>query len=147
MRLAAVQRSYPLAGESLVTSWRERADRYPDQLVVAMVERSLNPQVLTGWAAREAMARRGDDLAARALLSRISYAVAGTVLALNRLHLPHRQLKWHGSPAVRARGDSPTGSPSASASSSPPGPPTRSRRPRTCWPTQWPSPQPAPKPT
>ena len=81
MRLAAVQRSQPLAGESLVTSWRERADQYPDQLVVAMVERSLNPQVLTGWAAR-------------ALLSRIGYAVAGAVLALNRLYLPHRQLKW-----------------------------------------------------
>jgi hypothetical protein len=94
MRLAAVQRSQPLAGQSLVTSWRERADQYPDQLVVAMVERSLNPQVLTGWAAREAMARRGDDLAARALLSRIGYAVAGAVLALNRLYLPHRQLKW-----------------------------------------------------
>jgi Domain of unknown function (DUF4037) len=94
MRLAAVQRSYPLAGESLVTSWRERADRYPDRLVVAMVERSLNPQVLTGWGAREALGRRGDDLAARALLSRIGYAVAGAVLALNRLYLPHRQLKW-----------------------------------------------------
>jgi hypothetical protein len=94
MRLAAVQRSYPLAGESLVTSWRERADQYPDRLVVAMIERSLNPQVLTGWGAREALARRGDDLAARALLSRIGYAVAGAVLALNRLYLPHRQLKW-----------------------------------------------------
>ena len=54
MRLAAVQRSYPLAGESLVTSWRERADQYPDKLVKAMVQQSLNPQVLTGWAAREA---------------------------------------------------------------------------------------------
>jgi hypothetical protein len=94
MRLAAVPRSYPLAGESLVTAWRERADRYPDQLVVAMVQQSLNPQVLTGWAAREALARRGDDLAARALLSRIGYAVAGMVLALNRVYLPHRQLKW-----------------------------------------------------
>jgi hypothetical protein len=59
-----------------------------------MVERSLNPQVLTGWAARKALADRGDDLAARALLSRIGYAVAGAVLALNRLYLPHRQLKW-----------------------------------------------------
>ncbi len=94
MRLAAVQRSYPLAGESLVTSWRERADRYPDQLVKAMVQQSLNPQVLTGWGAREALASRGDDLAARALLSRIGFAVAGAVLALNRLYLPHRQLKW-----------------------------------------------------
>ncbi len=94
MRLAAVQRSYPLAGESLVTSWRERADQYPGRLVVAMIERSLNPQVLTGWGAREALARRGDDLAARALLSRIGFAVAGAVLALNRLYLPHRQLKW-----------------------------------------------------
>jgi hypothetical protein len=94
MRLAAVQRSYPLAGEPLVTSWRERAGQYPDRLVAAMVERSLNPQVLMGWGAREALARRGDDLAARALLSRIGYAVAGAVLALNRLYLPHRQLKW-----------------------------------------------------
>jgi hypothetical protein len=94
MRLAAVQRSHPLAGEPLIASWRERASRYPDRLVAAMVERSLNPRVLTGWAARAAMASRGDDLAARALLSRAGYAVAGAVLALNRIYLPHRQLKW-----------------------------------------------------
>lgn len=94
LRLAAVQRCRPLAGEPLIASWRERANRYPDQLVAAMVEQSLNPRVLTGWAAREALARRGDDLAARALLSRIGYAVAGALLALNRVYLPHRQLKW-----------------------------------------------------
>jgi hypothetical protein len=94
MRLATVQRSQPLAGEPLIVSWRERADQYPDRLVAAMVEQALNPQVLTGWAAREALARRGDDLAARALLSRIGCAVAGAVLALNRIYLPHRQLKW-----------------------------------------------------
>jgi hypothetical protein len=94
MRLAAVQRSHPLAGDSLVASWRERASQYPDRLVAAMVEQSLSPQVLTGWGAREALARRGDDLAARALLSRVGYAVAGAVLPLNRLYLPHRQLKW-----------------------------------------------------
>ncbi|HWG13853.1 MAG TPA: DUF4037 domain-containing protein [Streptosporangiaceae bacterium] len=94
MRLAAVQRSHPLAGQPLIASWRERADQYPDRLVAAMVERSLNPAVLTGWAARQALVRRGDDLAVRALLSRVGYAVAGAVLALNRVYLPHRQLKW-----------------------------------------------------
>jgi hypothetical protein len=94
MRLAAVQRCHPLAGEPLIASWRERANQYPDRLVTAMVEQSLNPQVLTGWAAREALASRGDELAARALLSRIGYAVAGALLALNRCYLPHRQLKW-----------------------------------------------------
>lgn len=94
MRLTAVQRCRPLAGTPLIASWRVRADQYPDRLVAAMVERSLSPEVLTGWAAREALIRRGDDLAARALLSRIGYAVAGAVLALNRVYLPHRQLKW-----------------------------------------------------
>ena len=94
MRLAAVQRSQPLAGEHLISSWRAPAGQYPDRLVAAMVEQSLRPDVLTGWGARDACAARHDDLALRALLTRIGYAVATAVLALNRAYLPHRRLKW-----------------------------------------------------
>jgi hypothetical protein len=94
MRLAALQRSCPLLGAELMTSWRSRAGGYPDELVSAMVERALNPQVLGSWAAREALVARGDDLAVQALLSRVGHAVVGAVLALNRVYLPHGQLKW-----------------------------------------------------
>ena len=94
MRLAALQRSRPLLGAEMIASWRARAAGYPDQLVSAMVEQSLNPQVLTGWAAREALASRGDDLAVRDLLTRAGHAVVSVVLALNRVYVPHRQLKW-----------------------------------------------------
>jgi hypothetical protein len=94
MRLAALQRSIPLAGAELMASWRSRAGGYPDTLVSAMVDRSLDPQVLRGWAARQALASRGDDLAVHALLTRVGYAVVGAVLALNRVYLPHRELKW-----------------------------------------------------
>ena len=94
MRLAALQHSRPLLGEQAIASWRARADAYPDALVAAMVERALNPHVLTGWAARHALASRGDDLAVRDLLVRAGRAVVGAVLALNRIYLPHRQLKW-----------------------------------------------------
>ncbi|HET7015224.1 MAG TPA: DUF4037 domain-containing protein [Streptosporangiaceae bacterium] len=94
MRLAALQRSLPLVGEPTIASWRIRADRYPDKLVAAMVEQSLNPRALTGWAAREALASRGDDLAVSDLLNRVGHAVVGAVLALNRIYLPHRYLKW-----------------------------------------------------
>jgi hypothetical protein len=94
MRLAALQRSRPLLGAELMASWRSRADGYPDELVSAMVERALNPQVLGGWAAREALAGRGDQLALDALLSRVGHAVVGAVLALNRVYLPHSRLKW-----------------------------------------------------
>ncbi|HEY6499394.1 MAG TPA: hypothetical protein VIZ20_08205 [Streptosporangiaceae bacterium] len=93
MRLAAVLGSQPLAGESQIASWRDRAG-YPDRLVEVMVEQTLDPAVLAGWAAREALTGRGDGLAARHLLSRVGFAVAKTVLALNRVFLPHRQLKW-----------------------------------------------------
>src|SRR5215470_7583576 len=75
MRLAALQRSRPLAGEQVIASWRARAAGYPDKLVVAMVERALDPQVLAGWAAREALAARGDDLAVQDLLTRAGHAV------------------------------------------------------------------------
>ena len=81
-------------GEPVIASWRARADRYPAKLVAAMVERSLNPRVLTGWAAREALASRGDDLAVGDLLNRVGHAVVGAVLALNRTYVPHRHLKW-----------------------------------------------------
>jgi len=62
MRLAALHRCRPLHGPELISAWQARAV-YPDQLVAAVVERSLGPDVLRGWGAREALADRGDDLA------------------------------------------------------------------------------------
>jgi len=94
MRLAALQNSLPLTGAELIASWRTRAARYPERLVAAMIAEALNPGVLTGWAARDAMAGRGDDLAVRDLLSRVGHAVVRVVLALNHQYVPHRQLKW-----------------------------------------------------
>lgn len=94
MRLAALERSRPLLGAELISSWRGRADLYPDALVTAMVERSLTVDVLTGWSAREACVDRGDDLAIHDLLSRVERAVFGVVLALNRLYSPHPMVKW-----------------------------------------------------
>lgn len=94
MRLAALQRSRPLLGAEMIASWRARADGYPDALVSAMVEQSLHPRVLAGWAAREALADRGDYLAVHDVLTRAGHAVVGVVLALNRVYAPHRQLKW-----------------------------------------------------
>lgn len=94
MRLAAVQRSFPLIGADLLASWRARADVFPDELVAALVEEALTPDALRGWAAREALAGRGDDLAVSDLLTRTGHAMVGAVLALNRVYLPHRQLKW-----------------------------------------------------
>ncbi len=94
MRLAAIQRSRPLIGADLMASWRLRADAYPDTLVTALVEQALAPAALAGWAAREALVSRGDDLAAVDLLTRTGHAVVRAVLALNRVYLPHRQLKW-----------------------------------------------------
>ena len=94
MRLAALQRSRPLLGAELITSWRARADTFPGELVAALVQQALAPEVLTGWAARDALASRGDDLAARDLLARAGRAVVRAVLAVNRVYLPHPQIKW-----------------------------------------------------
>jgi hypothetical protein len=94
MRLAAVQRSRPLLGAYLVESWRARAAQFPGRLVAALVEEALALEVLSGWAAREALLSRGDDLAVTALRSRTGQAVVKAVLALNHVYLPHRQLKW-----------------------------------------------------
>jgi hypothetical protein len=62
--------------------------------VTSTIDHWLDSAVLAGWAAREALIGRGDGLAARHLLNRVGFAVAKTVLALNRVFLPHRQLKW-----------------------------------------------------
>jgi hypothetical protein len=64
MRLAALRHSRPLVGTDKIASWRARAAGCPDRLVSAMVGQTLNPQVLTGRAAREAR------LAAAATISR-----------------------------------------------------------------------------
>jgi hypothetical protein len=94
MRLAALQRSRPLLGAELMASWRTRADAFPGTLVDALVEQALAPEALRGWAARDALVSRGDDLALRDLLTRAGHAVVRAVLALNRVYLPHGQLKW-----------------------------------------------------
>ena len=94
MRLAALQRSRPLAGAELMAAWRARADAFPGRLVSPLVEQALAPEVLRGWAAREALVSRGDDLAVSDLLTRAGHAVVRVVLALNRVYLPHWPLKW-----------------------------------------------------
>jgi hypothetical protein len=94
MRLAALQRSRPLLGAELVASWRARAGDFPGALASALVQQALAPEVLTGWAARDALAIRGDDLAAQVLLTRAGRAVVRAVLAVNRVYLPHPLIKW-----------------------------------------------------
>ena len=94
MRLAALQRCRPLLGEELMGSWRARAGTFPRELVSALVEQALALEVLTGWSAREALVSRGDSLAVRDLLTRTGLAAVRAILALNRVYLPHRQLKW-----------------------------------------------------
>jgi hypothetical protein len=94
MRLAALQRCRPLAGTQIIASWRARADTFPRTLVSALVEQALAPEVLTGWSVREALVSRGDGLAVRDLLTRTGHAAVRAILALNRVYLPHRQLKW-----------------------------------------------------
>jgi hypothetical protein len=93
MRMAALLRSRPLHGPELISAWRARAS-YPDELVAAVVERSLCADAVRGWGAREVLAGRGDDLAVRDLLSRAGHAVFGAVLALNRIYSPHGMIKW-----------------------------------------------------
>jgi hypothetical protein len=94
MRLAAIQRCRPLLGTELAGAWRDRADRYPDDLVTAMVHQWLDPGALPGWSAREALASRGDEIALHSLLVSVQTAVLGAVLAINRVYAPHRLAKW-----------------------------------------------------
>ncbi len=94
MRLAALQRSRPLLGAELMASWRARAGAFPDTLVAALVQQALAPEALRGWAARDALVSRGDELAVSDLLTRAGHAAVRAVLALNRVYLPHSQLKW-----------------------------------------------------
>src|SRR2546430_15712310 len=96
MRQAWGHRSRPPHGPELIRTWRARAAVYPDKLVAAVVARSLSPDVLRGWGAREALADRGDDLAIHNLLTRAAHAAFGAVLALNGIYSPHRMIKWQG---------------------------------------------------
>ena len=49
---------------------------------------------MAGWAAREALASRGDDLAVQDLLTCAGRAAFGAVLALNGVYLPHLPIRW-----------------------------------------------------
>lgn len=94
MRLAAIQRCRPVTGAPLMRAWRERADRYPDELVTVMVHRALNPEALASWASREALAERGDEMAVHVLVTAVLRAVLGALLAINRVYQQHRLPKW-----------------------------------------------------
>jgi Domain of unknown function (DUF4037) len=94
IRLAALKRCRTLLGRELIAALRTRVALYPDELVAAVVQRSLDAEVLRGWAAREALLARGDVLAVHALLARIGHAVFGAVLALNHVYLPNPMFKW-----------------------------------------------------
>ena len=59
-----------------------------------MVRRWLDEDALPGWAAREALAHRGDEIALHALLVRVQQVVFGALLAVNRIYAPHRLAKW-----------------------------------------------------
>lgn len=102
MRMAAILRSEPLGGAALVGGWRRRAAVYPDALVATMVARALDPSVLVGWSARVALLARGDRIALAELLVRIARGVLDAVLALNRVHAPHRAPKWQRSLLAQA---------------------------------------------
>jgi Domain of unknown function (DUF4037) len=94
MRLAAIQRCAVLRGGRTVDAWRARAAEYPDALVDAMLAHWLRPCVLDGWEVREAWVERDDAIALHALLAGIELAIIGSVLALSRVYMPHRHVKW-----------------------------------------------------
>jgi hypothetical protein len=94
MRLAALRCCRPLRGAGAVRTWQARAACYPDRLLDAIVESALDPAILAGWSARDALAERGDDIAVHALLSQIVQASLAAIEALNKVYRPHRVTKW-----------------------------------------------------
>lgn len=93
-RLAAIERGRALRGSDIVADWRGRAGQYPDRLVAAIVERALDPALLVGWSARQALAERRDDVALHVLFSVVEQCVLAALMALNRTYQPHRLFKW-----------------------------------------------------
>ena len=63
MRLAAIQRSRPLIGADLMASWRARAAPSPTSWFLPWWSRPSPRRHSRGWAAREALVSRSDDLA------------------------------------------------------------------------------------
>jgi hypothetical protein len=94
MRLAAVQRCLRVTGARVVDRWRERAGRYPNELVEPMVGKALTPEVLIGWSGRDAFLARGDLIATHDLLARVERAMIKALLAVNRVYQAHRLFKW-----------------------------------------------------
>jgi hypothetical protein len=94
MRLAAILRCRSLHGAGLIADWRDRASRYPDTLVAAMITEALTTDALPGWPARQALLSRGDRIALHELITGVERAVLGAVLAINRVYPPHRLPKW-----------------------------------------------------
>lgn len=93
-RLAALGSGRALRGAGTLDAWRHQLARFPDTLVRALVEAALHPDRLPGWAARQALAERGDTVAVHSLLAAVELAVLGAVLAINRIFQPHRLPKW-----------------------------------------------------
>jgi hypothetical protein len=84
-----IQHGIPLAGESAIAGWQERAAVYPPALGRAMVEKHI---AFDPWWPVEMYARRGDVLLAYEALSQALRRIVAVLCGLNRRYYPG--LKW-----------------------------------------------------
>ena len=93
MRLAALQRSRPLLGAELMASWRTRAGAFPDHPGRGPGRTGACPGGASVGAAMPSSAA-ATSLRSATCSTRAGHAAVRAVLALNRIYLPHSQLKW-----------------------------------------------------
>jgi hypothetical protein len=94
MRIAAIRDGIALRGDDVLERWRAASEPYPEALAAAMVRRHLDPDVIDGWHMRHALVDRGDTLKLHAWFVRLTTAVFGSLLGLNRIYLASSSFKW-----------------------------------------------------
>jgi hypothetical protein len=89
--IALIRTAVVLHGEGLVTGWRQRTDRYPQQLALAMIQAHLDFR--SAWQRRKLL-DRGELLPLYEDLTATVRNVLLVLLGLNRIYFPHLGFKW-----------------------------------------------------
>lgn len=89
--LSAVQSHVPIHGQQLLQKWKSKADTYPNELAIKIIQENL---WFGPWFRPDAYSERDDILVLYQHFISMEQCIVKVLAALNRLYLPSTEYKW-----------------------------------------------------
>ncbi|MFD1413071.1 DUF4037 domain-containing protein [Oceanobacillus jeddahense] len=90
--IAAVDDGVALSGGELIKQLKEKVNRYPDELIVAMIKKYM--YLGNSWTNRAALLHRKDWLMLYKVMTDVQIHIMGMLSGLNRQYVHHPAFKW-----------------------------------------------------